>query len=72
MSHMSNMAHLIPESNDLGPHLDVVVSHNLVVLVDRGLEHLPRQLPLDAHPQQVTLLQELVLALSNLKYVPCS
>ena len=36
-------------------------------LVDRRLEHLPHQLPLDAHAQQVALLQELVHALTNLK-----
>ena len=63
------LAHLLSQSGDLGPHLDVVVAHDLVVLVDRRLEHLPDQLPLDAHPQQIPLLQELVHALANLQHL---
>ena len=64
---MSSCTHLLPEGGDLPAHLDVVVADNLVVLVDRRLEHLPHPLPLDPHPQQVTLLQELVHTLTNLK-----
>ena len=59
--------YLLPEGGDLPPHLDVVVADDLVVLVDRRLEHLPHPLPLDPHTQQVPILQELVHTLANLE-----
>ena len=49
-----------------------MVADDLVVLVDRRLEHLPHPLPLDPHPKQVPLLQKLVQTLANLEKLDVS
>ena len=48
------------------PHLNVVVTDNLVILVHRGLEQLVAEIPLDSNPQITRVFKELVQTFADL------